>query len=308
MKLFGRDYDPYMVLAGILGVAAIFLVLYILASESIFDSKGPLPGDFQNSAKAISFHPDSVVSFEWEVGDEYFAFHRKDRLSPWSPAVNPKDIQVRLNLFASLNYNLRDISEDQELIGITLKLDNQKLMKGFWTGYDLVWVRGPLKGRAAKLNQTQTRLFLAGINTFKTKKIKWCNKRPDRFDFIITNRKGKITSFTLENQSGLWVHSHGNMDINPTVLEKWIGRHCQIKADLMVDPGYLDYFEAPTTDEQMIVRFPGIGDVQFRWSPTGFVRMISPNLEQEQYFYSDAFVSGFQSLQPLHPQDLVKEN
>ncbi|HEX4922838.1 MAG TPA: hypothetical protein VFV50_02095 [Bdellovibrionales bacterium] len=212
--------------AGVLVALVIAILLFVFLR-----GRGTDPGDEKAAGEeqlVNLFHPDSVVGFQWKTKSKTHAFTRPDRNKPWSPDVNPQDVQERLNLLAVAPYKPIEAAGPDK-VEVTVAFGENNQWTGAWDGTYFHWKEGNFKGQGFKPRTAHVVKFEAGQFAFEGEDLNWC---PQRIKTL------KVDSGSLEytlRQDGLkWIVN--DKEVDPTFVEQWFGRACSNKLEEYLDP------------------------------------------------------------------------
>lgn len=206
--------------ATVCGVLLLGFALYKFLSSP---AKTPIARDF-------NFHPDSVHEFAWSLQGQSFVFKRASRSKPWEPGVDAQNLQKKLNALGNLQLEKMSAPKDGLVIEVGFTADNR--WKGVYADRRLVWTEGLRAGEGFKADPEVARVFEEGLWAFDLHQWSWCEKRPRK----ISVKTDKL-NYELFEKDRAWILKTGGREaaLDPTLVEKWLGRNCQVGVDFFRD-------------------------------------------------------------------------
>ncbi|MEQ1876829.1 MAG: hypothetical protein ABL958_09290 [Bdellovibrionia bacterium] len=214
-------------------LAAAAAVLLVAAIAIYFAKKGggslqgtPSPAELERVVN--TFHPDSVLGFQWKTKSKTSSFARKSRDDQWLPQVNPQDVQERLNLIAAADYQPLE-TKGKPLVEVTVAFGEKSQWSGAWDGTYFYWTSGNYENQGFQPKRNQVEKFEAGRLAFEAEKLDWCPQRIKTLEVEAGTLKYKL------RQQGLkWIID--SKEVDPTFVEQWFGRACSNKLTEYLDP------------------------------------------------------------------------
>lgn len=241
---------------------------------------------FLTFSKEITFHPDSVLEVSWLTYGHSLQLKRPSRKSSWTGTSNQQSVQERLNYLASIKTSPLEKKDNTGFITISLKFDNSQTWSLSTDGKILYWLSGPKAGEGGRIRDEHQQLFLTGKNTFQSKLVSWCPRRPIEFRFQKSSLK--------------WIKSKWNSQIegqpsrvaNGNLIENWVGKYCQLKVQNLLDN---DIVTKDFTNKTQFYFSPKYF-VEVSWEKNGMVRIGN---EKEDTFYNPSLIKDLEELSKM---------
>lgn len=202
------------------GVVVLGLILVKVLS-------GPKPN---KQAQEYHFHPDSVLSLTWLIGDKKFSFTRPQRSVPWSPAVDTSNLQKKLIALGTAELKDMKAPSEGEVIEVGFGENNQ--WTGVYANRKFVWTSGLKQGQGFETDANWARVFEEGRFSFDPHKWNWCMSRPVKIEM----HTDRIDTEVYQKNHAWFLKNKGRESkLDATAVEKWLGRFCEIEVGFFRD-------------------------------------------------------------------------
>lgn len=225
----------YLAVLIVIGVAVTFFYLGKKNKKMKTEiNSGSQPTNANQGEHQFIFHPDAVVKVKITWGKSELSYERKDNMSPWAPQ-DYGSVQELLNALSFANGSTENEPNRTES-SVQIEFNDGQQWGGAWDKEKFVWTDGSRKGNGIEIPPIS--IFRMGAFFGTAREISIC---PSRLKSAHIKDLNKNANWLIQQEKLNW-KSTRNLDqktttvpIDPNFIEMWLGQHCNLSVEQILD-------------------------------------------------------------------------